>query len=272
MSRLILRLKSDPVQRLDVSSLTPERLAGLSAEEIRGMLLQCGNRQLPVRELFDVSVPESWDTLRFDGGSARFDYLGRGLTLGTIEVAGSAGAYVGHGMRGGTIDVAGDVGIFCGAEMRGGTVTVRGSAGDFLGAALPGNKKGMSGGSVVIFGDAGDRVGDSMRRGLILIKGDAGAYLGSRMTAGTIVAEGSVGPYPGYGMKRGTLLLFRVPHTLMPTFNDCGRHTLGFMTLLLNSLRRLDPSVTIPAGGVLPVRRYAGDFAAQGKGEILVLD
>ena len=268
------RLKTTLQQRLDVSPLTPEALADKGGAEIGAMELHYGNRKLPVDHLFDWRHDaDDSDGARvcFEGDGGKLDYLGLGMSSGSILVRGNAGAYLGHRMKGGNIMVEGDVGVFCAAEMRGGEIQIRGNAGDFVGGSLPGNKKGMAGGVVIIKGSAGARIGDHMRRGVILIEGGAGSYLGSRMTAGTIAVKGAVGPYVGYGMKRGTLLLFTAPQSLLPTFNDCGSHTLGFVPLLLKSFESLETTFSDFAGKVGRVRRYAGDLAALGKGEILVV-
>lgn len=268
MSVVTFALKAELRQRLDVSPLIPEALAPLDPAQIGAIRLQYGNRTLAVGEFFDVRVEPGDPAVVFHGGSEKLDYVGRGMTSGEIRVDGPAGAYLGLQMRGGSIRVGGSVGIFCAAEMRRGAVLVEGDAGDWLGGALPGNRKGMAGGSVVVRGCAGARAGDHMRRGVMLIEGDAGEYLGSRMVAGTIAVKGRIGAHPGYAMKRGTLLLFTSPGSVPPTFNDCGLHTLGFLPLLLNSFVPLGSSAF---GACQRVQRYAGDLAANGKGEILIV-
>lgn len=270
MTAVTLTLKTELRQRLDLSPLLPDVLGTLNTEQIASLELLYGNRRLPVSHFFDLTAHPGGDALTFARGDVRFDRIGYGMAAGSIHVAGDAGAYLGHGMRGGTIAVDGNVGIYCGAEMKDGEIRVRGAAGNFLGGALPGDKKGMAGGVIVIGGAAGDRAGDHMRRGLIVIEGDAGAYAASRMTAGTIAVAGRVGPYPGYAMQRGTLLLTRTPAFLSATFNDCGTHTLGFLPLLLRSRQFRDTSFA-RLRTPLRVRRYAGDQALLGKGEILVL-
>jgi formylmethanofuran dehydrogenase subunit C len=155
--------------------------------------------------------------------------------------------------------------------MTGGMITVRGSAGDFLAAALPGDRHGMQGGTIVIGGSAGARVGDRMRRGLVLIDGGAGDYCASRMVAGTVAIWGSVGAAPGLAMRRGTLLLQHRPAAMVPTFNDCGEHSLNFLTLLLRSWRNLPTRFATLPDSRNRVRRYIGDLANDGRGEILVL-
>lgn len=269
MTALTFTLKIELQQRLDVAPLTPDNLAGKSASEIAALALQCGNRTLRADEVFSI---ESGDcaAIRFIKSSPKLDFIGKGMTSGSITVDGAAGAYLGMQMKGGSIEVSGSVGAYTACEMKNGVILVRGDAGDFLGAALPGNKKGMAGGVVIVKGNAGDRVGDHMRRGAVLIEGNAGAYLGSRMTAGTIAVAGTVGEHLGYAMNRGTLLLLTTPPVLPPTFNDCGSHTLGFLPLLLKSLQGLDSRFGGLADSLKRVRRYAGDMAAMGKGEVLV--
>jgi formylmethanofuran dehydrogenase subunit C len=90
------------------------------------------------------------------------------------------------------------------------------------------------------------------------------------MGAGTIAVAGRVGAFPGMAMRRGTLLLQQPPAALVATFNDCGEHPNGFLTLLVRSWRTLPGRFgTLPDGRVR-VRRYVGDLANDGRGEILV--
>jgi formylmethanofuran dehydrogenase subunit C len=91
------------------------------------------------------------------------------------------------------------------------------------------------------------------------------------MTAGTIAVLGEVGPYAGYAMGRGTLLLAKAPKSILPTFQDCGTHSLGFIPLLLRSLKPYDTVFFDRAEVLKRVHRYAGDFSALGKGEMLIM-
>jgi formylmethanofuran dehydrogenase subunit C len=271
MSTLTLTLRQASAQRIDASPLLPELLAGQSLDVVSSIRLSVGNREIPVGDLFVLEgETATLDTLVFKGETAALDRVGKGLRSGTIEIQGDAGSYLGLQMRGGRIRVQGSIDAYGACELKNGFVEIKGNAGDFLGAAQIGNQKGMSGGIVLVRGNAGDRVGDHLRRGLILIEGNVGAYLGSRMTAGTIAVQGTVGAYPGYAMGRGTLLLARTPESLLPTFKDCGMHTLGFIPLLLRSLKPYDTIFFDRAEALKRVRRYAGDFSALGKGEILV--
>lgn len=271
MSTLTLTLRQASPQRINVSRLLPEALANQSLEAISQVILAVGNREFPVGELFILEgETQALDTLVFQGETGSLDAVGKGMREGTIEVKGDAGSYLGMQMRGGTIRVSGSIDAYGACELKNGFIEIKGHAGDFLGASQIGNLKGMSGGVVLVRGDAGDRVGDHLRRGIILIEGNAGAYLGSRMTAGTIAVQGTVGPFAGYGMGRGTLLLAKRLDSILPTFQDCGTHTLGFIPLLLRSLKPYDTVFSERAEALKRVHRYAGDFSALGKGEILV--
>lgn len=270
MNALNFTLKINPTQRVDVSPLTPDNLAGKSLQDIAAIELQTGNRRLRADEIFAITGSDT-SAIEFKQASAKLDYIGKGNASGTITVEGDAGAYLGLQLKGGVITVSGNVGAYAACEMKNGEIHIGGNAGDFLGAALPGDKKGLQGGVVVVKGNVGDRAGDHMRRGAILIEGNAGAYLGSRMTAGTIGVLGEVGAYPGYAMKRGTLLLLKTPAEIPATFNDCGCHTLGFLPLLLKGFQGYQSAFGGLADTVKRVRRYAGDMSGLGKGEILVV-
>jgi formylmethanofuran dehydrogenase subunit C len=268
MSRLTLTLREPPAQRVDMGAFTPDRLAGLSAEEVRRIPLWQGRRQVPAGDLFQVEGTDTQQIL-IRAESDRLDGIGTGMTRGVILVEGQAGAYLGREMRGGTIRVTGNSGILAGTAMSGGQVQIEGSCGDFLGAALPGERGPMRGGLLLVHGNAGDRVGDSLRRGIILIAGNAGDYCASRMGAGTVAVLGAVGIQVGLGMRRGSVLLTAEPR-LPPTFNDNGIHHLGFLRLLTQSPElAADPFAALRERGTR-VRRWLGDLGYGGKGEVLV--
>ncbi len=269
MSRLMLALKHDPRQRVDLSPLTPDRLAGLDRDRIATLELASGNQTLRVGDVFDLAGDDVSDIVILNA-SAKLDRIAAAMTHGRITVEGDAGAYLGMGMAGGEIEVGGNAGAYAASGMAGGSLHVRGDAGDFLAAAAPGEQRGMSGGDVIVGGNAGDRAGERMRRGMVLIEGTAGSYCGCGMIAGTIAVAGAVGANPGYAMRRGTLLLRRMPERLLPTFNDCGEHELGFLRLLLRAWSTLPSEFARLAANADRVRRFVGDIANGGKGEILI--
>ncbi|MGH8498587.1 MAG: formylmethanofuran dehydrogenase subunit C [Methylococcales bacterium] len=268
MSILTFTLRKKPDQRIDLSPLAADKLKDMPVEAIRKLALRAGKRMIEVDELFDV-YGNPGEELIIRNSCNKLDYIGREQKSGTITVEGEAGAYLGMEMKGGEITVIGSVGIFAACEMKGGHIEIKGNAGDFLGGALPGNKLGMKGGTVLVKGNVGQRAGDQLRRGMILVEGNAGDYCGCRMTAGTIAVMGDTGRYPGYAMKRGTLLLWKQPK-VPPTFNDCGAHTLTFLSLFFASMKDSDSKFSDPVAVFNRVRRYGGDMSSSGRGEILV--
>jgi formylmethanofuran dehydrogenase subunit C len=263
---LTMTLKALPPAPLDMSPLTPDGLAGKHRFDIESLSLSAGRRALRVAELFDVEG-DAAEHIIIRGNSSRLFRVGAGMTKGMLRVEGDVGMYAGAEMRGGTLAIEGDAGAFAGCAMHGGVLHVRGSVRDFAAAALPGARRGMDGGTMIVEGSAGDRAGDRMRRGMMLIGGDAGDYCGARMLAGTIVVRGVVGAGAGAAMQRGTLLLAR--GTLLGTFSDCGVHALPFLRLLRKYLVDAGPPFERFACGET-VRRFVGDRAYAGLGEILV--
>jgi formylmethanofuran dehydrogenase subunit C len=268
MSALTFTLKHRPDQRVDLSPLVCQNLEGKDISEIAALELQSGKAKLRVDSLFSIAGGDAKNIV-IKNSFGKLDFIGKELNGGSIRIEGDAGAYLGMGMKSGHIRVTGNAGLYAACEMKKGTLEIDGNAGDFLGGALPGNKMGMKGGTVLVKGNVGERAGDHMRRGTILIEGNAGDYCGSRMTAGTIAVMGQTGRYLGYAMRRGTLLLWNQPQ-LSPTFNDCGAHTLGFLPMLFTSFKNLNSRFADAAVGFNRVRRYAGDMAEMGRGEVLV--
>jgi formylmethanofuran dehydrogenase subunit C len=267
MSALTFTLKKDLAQKLDVSPLSPDLLADKSPADIASTLLWYGKQQLRADEAFTITGDDT-NALVFDKSTAKIDYIGSGLKTGHVTVNGDAGAFLAFQMRQGNITVNGSVADFAASGMAGGLLQINGNVGDYLGAAIIGERKGMKGGTVIVKGNAGERTGDQMRRGIILIEGNVGSYCASRMLAGTIGVLGNVGEYVGYGMRRGTLLLTKTPK-LHATIQDCGTHTLPFLSLMFKSFSGL--SSKFAEINQTRVQRFAGDIGNDGTGEILVL-
>lgn len=263
---LVLRQRCQPNQRLDLSPLRPDALARLSERQIAGIAIGTTRERVDVGEIFEVWVGEP-DHLVIEGSSSHFDNVGSGLADGALTVAGEVGLYAGCGMSGGRLDIGGDAGHWAGSAMTGGVLEIGGDAGDRLGGARSGESQGMDGGVLVVRGSAGDRAGDRQRRGIIVVEGGAGANAASRMLAGTLVICGPANPSPGYLMRRGTVVLGQ-PCALAATFGESGAHDLVIMRLLLAQLRLHSRK----AAAVLkaPLRRFCGDMAVLGKGEIFV--
>ncbi len=269
MSARTFSLRVNLTQRVDCSALTPDGLRGKTGAEIGRIELPMGNTSIAVAELFKVTGRDP-ERIVFSGDGRKLDRIGAAMTGGEILVDGRAGDYLGLAMKGGVLRVAEDAGIFAACEMRGGTLYINGNAGDFVGGGLPGERRGMFGGTVVVKGNVGARAGDQMRRGMILVAGNADDYLGSRMSGGTIVVIRNVGENAGFAMKRGTLLLSQLPKDLPPTFNDCGVHPFGFLALLIPAIYRHGAPFSDLKFPANHARRWMGDLANIGRGEILI--
>ncbi|MGH8247177.1 MAG: formylmethanofuran dehydrogenase subunit C [Gammaproteobacteria bacterium] len=270
MTPLALTLRERPGGYLDMSALTPDRLAGLDPGQVKALEMRVGTEHIKAGKLFDIRGRDT-DHLILPRGCDRFIRLGRSMTRGSIDVCGHGGQYIGQGMSGGEIRVDGDTGDWTAAGMRGGTLHVSGNVGDFTGAGLPGDVTGMSNGCVVIRGDSGDRLGDRMRRGTILVFGNAGDFAGSGMKAGTLVILGQVGRYPGHGMHRGTIVLGNKPRQMPLTFQNCGNLKMEFLRLFFKQISTLSSDFAFFRGFGPEAHRLAGDRAAGGQGEILIL-
>jgi formylmethanofuran dehydrogenase subunit C len=266
MSPLRLELRDTPDQRLDLSGLTPDRLAGLDIAAIEGLALHTTRHRAEVGDVFRVH-PGDPAHIVIEGGSSRFDRVGEAMRTGLIEIEGDVGQQAGRLMAGGALTVRGNAGDWAASGLRGGRVEILGDAGGFLGGPLSGERTGMRGGIVLVHGNTGARAADRLRRGLVVIEGDAGECAGSGMVAGTLVVCGAAGPLPGILMRRGTIVLGKHAE-LPPSFVASGGGQLVFTGLLARAVASFSKAAggTVRGAGI----RYAGDMAVTGKGEVFV--
>ena len=267
MSALVLTLRGTPEQRLDLSPLVPHALAGKSAAEIEKIELHTTRIRLTVGDAFRLRMGDA-ASIRIEGAGERLDRIGHTMTDGEIVVQGDVGAQAGRLMRGGRLVIRGSAGPWAGSAMTGGRLEIVRDAGDHLGGPFGGETVGMRGGAIVVRGSAGARAADRMRRGTIVVEGACGPYAGSRMIAGTLVSLRRAGPLPGYLMKRGTIVLGADCDALSPTFIDCGVHALVALRLMADFVGADSRRAAACLRG--PLRRYAGDMAVLGKGEIFI--
>lgn len=267
MSGLTFRLTKAPSERLDLSQLTPKHLSSIPLAEVLKLDVGSTKGGVKIGDIFAVSGKPG-DTVKIEGATDKLDFVGAGLDHGTIIVEGDVGVSAGRNMRGGRLEIRGDAGSLLGSGIGGGEIYVKGSAGSQVGGLTAGEKFGMTGGLIVIDGHAGDRAGDRMRRGTIFIRGKCGNFAGSRMVGGTIWTELGFGIDPGVLLRRGTLIGPSVEQ-MLPTFADAGRHDLVILRILSRYMRdKLGAQAPKPLPGI--VRKYAGDLATVGKGEILL--
>jgi formylmethanofuran dehydrogenase subunit C len=264
---LVLTLHERPEQRLDLSPLVPHLLAGKSANEIARIELQTTRVRVTVGDAFRLRMGDA-QHIRIEGACDRLDQVGAGMSAGAIDVAGDVGIQAGRLMTGGRLMIHGNAGHWTASGMKGGEIEITGSAGDHVGGPLAGEIAGMRGGLVIVRGNVGARAADRLRRGMIVVDGGAGEYAGSRMIAGTLIVRRTAGALPGYLMKRGTIILGEGARALSPTFADCGVHRLVAMRLVAGYLKPY--SAATAALLRRPLRRFAGDTAVLGNGEIFV--
>lgn len=260
-----LTLRVAPLVRLDASCVRPDAFASLQEAAIAKLSVWHGREEARLGDFFDVKGGTS-DDVRVSGDVGRMTHMGAAMAGGRLIVEGRAGLQAGAGMVKGELRIEGDADDGTGASMKGGLIDLRGNAGAQLGGADAG-LGGMTGGVILVRGAALDHAGEGMRRGLIAVAGDAGAYAGARMVAGTLLVCGSLGPGPGLGLKRGTLIAGGALE-LLPTFRYACAYRPDFLALIFRSLAA--------RGFVVPerfatgsFRRYGGDFADLGRGEIL---
>jgi formylmethanofuran dehydrogenase subunit C len=269
MKPLVLTMRTNPDERLDLSAIVPHRLSGKTAAEIAKVELQTGRQRITVGDIFRVRGGDA-QCVRIEGATDRLDQIGQDMAGGEIVVEGDVGNQAGRLMAGGRLIINGNAGRWAASGMRGGHMEIAGSAGDRLGGPLAGEMAGMRGGVAVVRGDVGERVADRLRRGTIVVDGRAGAHAGSCMIAGTLIVRRAAGPLPGYLMRRGTVVLAGGCDELSPTFLDCGVHDLVAMRLMAAFVK--DYSAAAASALRSPLRRLAGDMAVLGKGEIFCAD
>jgi len=262
----MLTLRSPLERALDADAIAPDRFAALGSQEISALPLWDGRNSVALGDVFAVNGERS-QTVVLEGDLTKLHGVGTMMSGGTLEISGSIGNAVGARMRGGTIRVQGSVGDDAGSAMSGGSLIIAGDARDRVGGALQGASKGMTGGDIIVRGAAGRECGARMRRG-ILSCGSVGAGAGLAMIAGNIIVSGAVGDGPGIGNKRGTIVAFggiAIPPTYAYECTYRPPH-LSLMLLYLRARYAL-PVDDAQLHGLF--KRYSGDLAEIGKGEIL---
>lgn len=264
--RITLTLRAPLARPLDADVIAPERLAALGAQEISALELRDGRATVPLGDVFTVTGERS-SSLVLEGDLAQLHGVGTLMSAGSLTVTGSIGNALGARMRGGAITVQGSAGDDAGAAMAGGSIVITGNVGDRAGGALQGASKGMTGGEIIVRGIAGREAGARMRRG-ILYCASCGDGAGVGMIAGNVIVSGAIGENVGAGNKRGTIVALgsvRIPATYAYACTYRPPH-LSLMLLWLR--KRFDlPVDDAHLHGLF--KRYSGDLAEIGKGEIL---
>jgi formylmethanofuran dehydrogenase subunit C len=264
--RVTLTLRTPLARPLEADCIVPDRFAGLSEQEIAALQLWDGRNAVALGDVFVVRGDHA-SRITLEGDLGQLIGVGTAMTDGEIAVAGSIGSSVGARMSGGAIRVQGNAGDDAGTAMAGGTLTIAGNAGDRVGGALPGASKGMTGGEIIVRGSVGREAGSRMRRGTLYCA-SAASGAGMAMIAGNILVAGTLGNGVGIGNKRGSIVALggvRVP----PTYAYACTYHPPHLGLMLRSLRARHqlPIDDTQVHGLY--KRYSGDLAEIGKGEIL---
>jgi formylmethanofuran dehydrogenase subunit C len=264
--RITLTLRAPLDRGLGADAIAADRFAALSAQEISALPLWDGRNVVALGEVFSVAG-ERAQTVVLEGDLAKLHGVGSTMSAGTLDIHGSIGDAVGARMQGGAITVQGSAGDDAGSAMSGGSLVIAGDVRDRAGGALQGASKGMTGGHIIVRGSAGREAGARMRRG-ILCCAAAGADAGLGMIAGNIIIAGAIGDAPGAGNKRGSIVALggvRVPQTYAYACTYRPPH----LALMFRFLRERFAFALDDAHLHGLYRRYSGDLAEIGKGEIL---
>jgi formylmethanofuran dehydrogenase subunit C len=250
MNGLVAKLKRALTQRADLSQVLATPWATLAAADMarRSVWLESEGR-VELGDLFEVEG-EPDGRIEFNGKLTLADRLGAGLQEGELRVNGDIGSEVGLAMTGGIIDIDGD-------------------AGARAGAAPLGQKRGMSGGELIVRGSAGPEAGAGMRRGLLVIGRSAGTMTGQGMIAGTVIVLGAAGPDSGIWSKRGSIVALGTI-TPPPSYSYACTYQPVHLRLTFTRLRNRFGLAVQRKHMTGLYRRYSGDLAELGKGEILV--
>lgn len=249
MTGATLTLREPLRRRVDASDVAWSELPGLDAAAWSAQRTWVeGEGAVALGDLFDVGGGPA-PRARLVGDLSLMDGIGAGLATGELIVEGDAGWYVGRRMSGGTIEV-------------------RGSAGPRAGAADPGARRGMTGGEIIIRGSAGPQAGAGARRGLIVVEGDAAEDGARAMIAGSLVVFGSLGPNPGLFSRRGSIVAFG-PHVPPAQYRYACTYQPPHLRVTLMYLKARHGVPVTPGQLAGTYRRYSGDLAELGAGEIL---
>ncbi|MEM0082988.1 MAG: formylmethanofuran dehydrogenase subunit C [Candidatus Nezhaarchaeales archaeon] len=224
MSIINLILTKDPAVPIEVETIIPDKMAGLTLSEVAKIMVWVGNRQLKLSDVFQIEgeVDSKSEEVKivFRGYTNRLRRVGEKMSTGEIEVLGDVGPYAGRKMKGGRLVIRGSAGPCLGAKMYNGIIEVFGSAEDRVGGSYRGElpAKGMSGGTIVIHGNAGAEVGLGMRGGTIIVDGSCDIMLGLDMSGGTILVKGDCAGKAGARMTGGRIIVAGRISTILPSF------------------------------------------------------
>ncbi len=246
---LVARLKSPLNRRANFSEVLARPWVGAAAGELaRRRVYLDGQGSVALGDVCEVKGTPA-GRIRFEGDFSQVDRLAAGLTEGEVVVDGDLGRDAGAGMAGGSVEVTGD-------------------AGSGVGSAALEARRGMTGGELVVHGSVGSEAGSRMRRGLVVVGRDAGGDAGFGMIAGSVVILGGATGEVGLWSKRGSIVALGVVKIPVTYRYACTYQPTHVRVML----QRLRTRYSLPLEDrhlVGLYRRYSGDLADLGRGEIL---
>lgn len=271
MTHTTVTYKGSSTQRLDMRWLSKAINESTDSNVAKKQSFHVGNEKLNIGDVFDITGSFSNQPVMLENATPSMDYLGYALVNDTqLTIKGNVGHFAGAELAGGKLVIDGNAQDYAACSMAKGLIEITGDAHNYVGGAYAGDKRGMNGGTILVHGNSGDFTGDLLRRGTIMVVGNIGDYCASRMIAGTITNLGTIGKQVGVGMRRGTILLPHKPKDVLTGFHDCGRHNLGYLTLLLHELRQYKSTFQSLHPMRRRVQRYIGDTTVGGQGELLI--
>ncbi|MGQ9721064.1 MAG: formylmethanofuran dehydrogenase subunit C [Candidatus Jordarchaeum sp.] len=250
---------------IEAEVISPDKFAGKTIDEIKGLAIWKGNRQKKLGELFKVSgesaaSPEEISIV-IKGDVPTTKRIGLGMSAGEIIIKGKVGMHVGAEMKGGKIIVEGDADHWAGAEMRAGEIHIKGNARNYLGSAYRGSYEGMKRlekgvqGTIIVDGNAGNEVGSRMASGKIVVKGNIGPFAGLNMSGGEIVVYGDAKERAGGEMTKGKIIIMGKVSEILPTFK----------------FEEEVPEIELNGEKVKgPFLKFSGDLSEEGNGSLYI--
>ncbi|NLX49500.1 MAG: formylmethanofuran dehydrogenase subunit C [Methanospirillum sp.] len=222
METVTLTIKKAPTLYLEAEIISPDGLAGKTADQIRALPVHMGNEEFTLGEFFDLAgapgATAEETKVVVTGDLSRVKYLGMKMSGGEMVIESDADMYVGAWMSGGTLTAKGNVDSFAGIGMKGGLLEINGNAGNYTGSAYRGDWRGMQGGKIHVKGNVRSDTGYFMNGGEIVIDGDADVHVGTHAEGGKIVIKGNAKSRLGGQMVEGTIILLGTVDVMMPGF------------------------------------------------------
>jgi formylmethanofuran dehydrogenase subunit C len=231
MTEIKLKLKKKPEFPLEAESITPDNFAGKTLDQIKKLIVYCGNEEKKIGDYFNVSGKsgEPKDTkIIIEGDVSNVKRIGEKMTGGEIIINGNVGMHVGNQMSGGKILVNGNADDWAGAMLKGGELEITGDAGHYVGAAYRGYWKGMTNGIIKVKGKVGNesmlwaRSSKPSNKWPTLYCGNAGPFIGIHNHGGTVIIENECDRCAGADQARGTIVVKGKISRRLPSFKKIG--------------------------------------------------